>query len=71
MKNPLTPAGIEPATYRFVAQHLIHCATADNISLGVYNSRALVRHADYISHGATLYLWFLDIDLTSGHPSVA
>ena len=27
MKNPLTPAGIEPATYRFVAQHLNHCAT--------------------------------------------
>ena len=23
MKNPLTPAGIEPATFRFVAQHLI------------------------------------------------
>jgi len=22
MKNPLTPAGIEPATFRFVAQHL-------------------------------------------------
>jgi len=28
MKNPLTPAGIEPATYRIVAQHLDHCATA-------------------------------------------
>jgi hypothetical protein len=28
MKNPLTPAGIEPATYRTVAQHLNHCATA-------------------------------------------
>jgi len=28
MKNPLTPAGIEPATFRFVAQHLNHCATA-------------------------------------------
>ena len=27
-KNPLTPAGIVPATFRFVAQHLIHCATA-------------------------------------------
>ena len=27
MKNPLTPAGIEPATFRFVAQHLNHCAT--------------------------------------------
>ena len=25
MKNPLTPAGIEPATFRFVAQHLSHC----------------------------------------------
>jgi len=28
MKNPLTPAGIDPATFRFVAQHLNHCATA-------------------------------------------
>ena len=28
MKNPLTPAGIEPATFRFVAQHLNHGATA-------------------------------------------
>jgi len=25
---PMTPAGIEPATFRFVAQHLNHCATA-------------------------------------------
>jgi len=30
MKNPLTPAGIEPATFRFVAQHLNRCATAVN-----------------------------------------
>ena len=28
MTNPLTPAGIEPATYRFVAQYLNHSATA-------------------------------------------
>ena len=28
MKNPLTPAEIEPATFRFVAQQLNHCATA-------------------------------------------
>ena len=27
MKNPLTPAGVEPATFWFVAQHLNHCAT--------------------------------------------
>ena len=24
----MTPAGIEPVTFRFVAQHLNHCATA-------------------------------------------
>jgi len=24
----MTPAGIEPATFRFVAQHLNHCATS-------------------------------------------
>ena len=28
MKDPLTPTGIEPVTFRFVAQHLNHCATA-------------------------------------------
>jgi len=28
MKNPLKQPGIEPATFRFVAQHLSHCATA-------------------------------------------
>jgi len=28
MKNPPTPAEIEPATFRFVAQYLNHCATA-------------------------------------------
>jgi len=30
MENPLTPAGIELATFRFVAQHLSHCATAQS-----------------------------------------
>jgi hypothetical protein len=25
-KNPMTPSGIEPATFRFVAQYLNHCA---------------------------------------------
>ena len=28
MKIPVTPAGIEPANFRFVTQHLNHCATA-------------------------------------------
>jgi len=28
MKNSMTPSGIEPANFQFVAQHLNHCATA-------------------------------------------
>jgi len=28
MKNPLKPIGIEPATFRFVAQRIKYCATA-------------------------------------------
>jgi hypothetical protein len=30
-KIPMTPSGIEPATFRFVAQYLNHCATAVSI----------------------------------------
>jgi len=34
----MTPAGIEPATFRFVAQHLNHCATAvPDIYVGLLN----------------------------------
>ena len=28
MKNPMTPSGIEPVTFRFLAQHLNHCDIA-------------------------------------------
>ena len=34
MENPLVAAGIEPATFRFVAQHLNRCATAVPTILG-------------------------------------
>ena len=37
MKNPLTPAGIEPATFPFVAQHQLKMCTHHNIFPYVYN----------------------------------
>ena len=40
MKDPLTPAAIEPATLRFVAQHLNHCAIAVPLSLAVRTTNA-------------------------------
>ena len=55
MKNRLTPAGIEPATFRFVAQHLNHCATTVplststllNLSVG-YILRAYIKCGLYL-----------------------
>jgi hypothetical protein len=38
MKNSLTPSGIEPATFKFVALYLNYCATA--LSPVVYKKKA-------------------------------
>ena len=55
MKNPLTPAGIEPATFRFVAQHLNHCATAVPTLAGI--EPATFRFvAQHLNHCATAVL---------------
>jgi hypothetical protein len=32
----MTPSGIKPATFRFVAQYLNHCATISGLQLYVY-----------------------------------
>jgi len=46
MKNPLTPSGIEPATFRFVTQHLNHCATAVPLIVWWEN----MRERDYLEN---------------------
>jgi len=46
IKNPLAPATIEPATFRFVAQHLNHCAIA--VPSGPEGSRKL-RFPDFMT----------------------
>ena len=68
MINPLTPAGIEPATFRFVAQHPNHCSTAVPQYLSthydishwlLHTAKAKMKvvpiHVQKINHGATLY----------------
>ena len=43
MKSPLTLTGIEPAAFRFVAQHLKHCATAVSIYCEYANKISMCR----------------------------
>jgi len=59
MKNPLTPAGIEPATFQIVAQHLNHCATA--VIRGRYFSLfhdIAIRSGDPVQEGTTVFFFF-------------
>ena len=46
----MTPAGVEPATSRFVAQHLNHCATA-------VPSNNMERHFKLVSQIRSWYSW--------------
>jgi len=53
----MTPSGIEPATFRFVAQHLKHCATAVPPYLEVLLQICLKESHDTTnSKNVTLYL---------------
>ena len=49
MKNPMTSSGIEPATFRFVAQHFNHCATR--------NAPLLTRNLPYTTLKAIPLQW--------------
>ena len=50
----MTPAGIEPATFLFVAQHLNHCATAVLASL-LY----VLEETDVIEFAQILFVLFI------------
>ena len=52
MKNSNTPAGIEQATFRFVAQHLNHCATAAPRKLAA----ALIYHCHSSFHQTSVFI---------------
>jgi hypothetical protein len=39
----MTQSGIEPATFRFVAQYLNHCATISGPHSSIYISKILLR----------------------------
>ena len=61
MKNPMRPAGIEPATLRFVAQHLNHCATTipelqgeQHILMSRHRKEMVLRYLNECSYSATL-----------------
>jgi hypothetical protein len=48
-KIPMTPAGTEPSTFRFVAQHLNHCATAvPTAGQDTWQYGACALHAGYL-----------------------
>ena len=56
MKNPLT-AGIEPATFRFVTQHLNHCATAVPVrDKNCFSSMLTLHHRNPPSGSTSLLL---------------
>jgi len=49
-KIPMTPSRIEPATFRFVSQHLNHCATAVAM---LYVRTIISEERIYITRGVT------------------
>jgi len=74
-KIPVTPAGIEPATFRFVAQHLNHCATAfpptlmyphQNNQLLVHDKRCFDAHWPAAFQFEILMTIFVELHVVAG-----
>jgi hypothetical protein len=57
-KNSMTPSGIEPATFWFVAQYLNHCAAAVPIPHIGQNNISLFRTRSYqLTVAKSIFLW--------------
>ena len=65
-KIPMTPSGIEPATFRFVAQHLNHWATAGPLSV---NSTTHISKMFVINIAAVISNLYVDVCAFSRHYS--
>jgi len=71
-KIPMTPVGIEPATFRFVAQYLNHCVTAKPVPLSFLLASSATRchrinvlpvprkNIFHISHAQVFYFMCFD-----------
>jgi hypothetical protein len=66
-KIPITPSGIDPATFRFVAQYLNHCATACPFlylsRFRYYPLRTFIKHSLSVrTHNIWFYLSHLILE---------
>ena len=72
----MTPSGIEPATFRFVAQHLNHCATAVPQYIYIYSGKYFINtmHSEYDfirrMHSRRLSNFFLFVRVLFVHKQV-